>query len=130
MSEFEESKTIGTVSTEVWYMREKEKAASLQKQIEMQYVEIERLQKEYSMVFEAVQGRQKTIDELRSTIDKALERANHAHIGYGMLYAQFNDVVKILNGETSCKHSAGNNPVALLTDPPQYKCIHCGETFR
>ena len=50
------------------------KIDSMNKNIEALHVEIERIQKEYQGMFEGVQGRQKTIDELQGRIDGALEK--------------------------------------------------------
>ena len=44
------------------------KIDSLNKNIEALHVENDRIQKEYQMMFEGVQGRQKTIDELQGRI--------------------------------------------------------------
>lgn len=53
-------------------------------------------------VFKAgAQSKQAEIDELRKRIDEVIERSNHAHIGYQMLYKQFNDVINILKGITN-----------------------------
>ena len=54
------------------------KIDSLSKNIEALHVENDRIQKEYQMMFEGVQGRQKTIDELQARIDEALRFYNEA----------------------------------------------------
>lgn len=47
----------------------------------------------------AWEEQQKVIDELQGRIDKALEKAGNAHIGYQMLYHQFGQVCDILRGK-------------------------------
>lgn len=60
---------------------------------------------EYKMVAESMEdvylSEKSKVDELRKRIDEAIERSNHAHIGYQMLYKQFNDVINILKGITN-----------------------------
>ena len=56
------------------YMQSQQsKIDSLNKNIEALHVENDRIQKEYQMMFEGVQGRQKTIDELQGRIDGAMK---------------------------------------------------------
>lgn len=70
--------------------------------------EIDELRKQLDIInqYTAAQGEAVKIAnderlELRKWIDDAIERSNHAHIGYQMLYKQFDDVMKILKGTTN-----------------------------
>ena len=70
--------------------------------------EIDELRKQLELInqYTAAQGEAVKIAnderlELRKRIDDAIERSNHAHIGYQMLYKQFDDVMKILKGTTN-----------------------------
>ena len=70
--------------------------------------EIDELRKQLDLInqYTAAQGEAVKICnnerlELRKRIDDAIERSNHAHIGYQMLYKQFDDVMKILKGTTN-----------------------------
>jgi len=69
---------------------------SLHKNIDALHVENERIQKEYQMMFEGIQGRQKTIDELQRRIDdalKELELLDYFRTGNS------DNAIKILKGE-------------------------------
>ena len=65
------------------YMQSQQsKIDSLNKNIEALHVENDRIQKEYQMMFEGVQGRQKTIDELQAMVriyEKHVKAIKHIH---------------------------------------------------
>ena len=79
------------------------KIDSLNKNIEALHVEIGRIQKEYQGMFEGVQGRQKTIDELQAKYDElnnratgvALDQMATAKLNYE-LQARVDETLKIL----------------------------------
>mgnify|MGYP003396307605 CR=1 FL=1 len=68
---------------------------SLHKNIDALHVENERIQKEYSMMFDGVQGHQKTIDELQKRIDVLSKKLNE------MAHIFLDDLDEILKGNTN-----------------------------
>lgn len=87
------------------YMQSQQaKIDSLNKNIEALHVEIERIQKEYQGMFEGVQGRQKTIDELKAKYDElnnratciALDQMTTAKLNYE-LQKRIDDITQKLN---------------------------------
>ena len=75
------------------------KIDSLNKNIEALHVENDRIQKEYQMMFEGAQGRQKTINELQGRIDKAIVQINLYYDSNGMEDIVLSDISEILKGE-------------------------------
>ena len=70
------------------------KIDSLNKNIEALHVENDRIQKEYQMMFEGVQGRQKTIDELQGWIDRVVHILTYTNHASTPLCNELRDILK------------------------------------